>query len=251
MKDFFVTLTSVKNGVASHTFSESVYINKNASLALSEILFANSFPKVFLSNNSSIKLLQIDEYARGRRQRKYHFLKTYTIKEENNLYFTDVHQLISYLNEKTEFAGIEFTYLSNSRHVAIRFRTMRNKKFKLSLHESIDDILGNFMKIKKTIGVTTISAQQVDIHKGFHHVYIYCSSIKYSYIGDVKAPILRVVNIQKKHTYTHHIYKKPYYMKMNPGYLQHLEIDFRNQNGERINFHPKDHFQIVLHFINE
>ena len=248
MNNIFVTLTKAKNGIATHIFSESVTFEEHTHLAITEILIPTLFPQIKAGDTPYI---QIQEYQRDRRRKKPIYVKTIEISTENDLFFENIADFLLFLNQKISFYGIEISYLEYNRRIHVAFRRLRNKRYDLLLNEQLNNILGGLMRSKTdSFHSNRLSNKQPDIHTGQYHIFLYSPAVKYSYLGDVVAPILRIVNVKNnKHDYfTHHIFKKPYYIPIFPGIMDQFQIHIKDEKGVSLMFPENQSIRICVHF---
>lgn len=87
-----------------------------------------------------------------------------------------------------------------------------------------------------------------DLNRGFYSLYVYCSIVEPVVVGDVMAPLIRVVNIGgKEGTFVSRIYQNIQYVPIQTRQFDTVEIDIRNDAGEKISF-ERGKVVTVLHF---
>ena len=95
------------------------------------------------------------------------------------------------------------------------------------------------------------STEPCDFENETVHLYVYTNIIKNSQIGNIFAPVLRIVNIEEEHTsktdYIHRIYEKPQYHPLSFSNINEIEIKLCNTEGETVNFFQGDTV-VALHF---
>lgn len=248
MKNIFVTLTEAKNGVVTHTFPESVSFEEHTHLAITELLLPTSFPQIKATDTPYIQILV---YERDRRRKKPLYLKTIDFSTEHDLFFENISDILLFLNQKLNVYGIEISYLEYTRRVHVRFRRLRDKRYDLLLNERLNNILGGLANSETdSFHTNRLSNNQPDIHAGNYHIFLYSPAVKYSYLGNVVAPILRIVNVRNnKHGYfTHHIFKKPYYIPIFPGIMDRFQIHIKDEKGVSLLFPENQSIRICVHF---
>ena len=94
----------------------------------------------------------------------------------------------------------------------------------------------------------------VDFFAYLRHIYIYCNIVSYSQVGNIHAPIIRVISLQNFKTDN---YKTQYYNFDNIQYfdlitprISSINIGITDSLGSYLNF-PKGEVLIVLHFLKE
>ena len=81
------------------------------------------------------------------------------------------------------------------------------------------------------------------------HMYVYTSLVEYSQVGNIYAPLMRVVGLDEKaHTeVVHREYKNAHYLRLRSNIISFIEIKLANGLGEEINFKQGNSI-LVLHF---
>ena len=81
------------------------------------------------------------------------------------------------------------------------------------------------------------------------HMYVYTSLVEYSQVGNVYAPLMRVVGLDEKaHTeIVHREYKNAHYLCLRSNIISSIEIKLANGLGEEIKF-KQGNLILVLHF---
>lgn len=83
----------------------------------------------------------------------------------------------------------------------------------------------------------------LDLNIGFYSLYIYCDLVRARPIGDVMAPLLRSVPIKKANTtdrdatnIRNDVFPNVYFLPMQKKNFQVVEIDIRDDTGNRVPF---------------
>jgi hypothetical protein len=87
-----------------------------------------------------------------------------------------------------------------------------------------------------------------DLDGGIHSLYIYCDILEHVCLGDVKAPLLRIVDARGKNCemrYRH--YDQLTYVPLQKKHFESVEIDIRDSFGEKIAF-ENGQVIVTLHF---
>ena len=82
------------------------------------------------------------------------------------------------------------------------------------------------------------------------HMYVYCSLVKHSQVGDVYSPILRVVNMDEKDKHTENVHREyldTQYHEVRCGSFNQIEIQMRDPYGALPVF-GRGNVLAVLHF---
>lgn len=92
-----------------------------------------------------------------------------------------------------------------------------------------------------------LAPRTVDVHP-FHSLFVYTNIIQYSTVGDVRAPLLRIVNVEGNYgDIVAKIYDNPHYVPLKQKMIDTIEIDIRDDTGESIPF-INGRVIIKLHF---
>src|SRR6266436_196876 len=93
--------------------------------------------------------------------------------------------------------------------------------------------------VQKSIKGDYDAFHSYDMNAGVHSLYVYCDIIEPSIVGDTYSQLLRVVEIPGSVPFGDQCiirYEKPYYFSLNTRSFQTIEIDIKDDSGERINF---------------
>ena len=86
----------------------------------------------------------------------------------------------------------------------------------------------------------------VDLQRGFYSLFVYCDIVEDVVVGDVKAPLLRTVNIDGKDMVSR-IYHTVQYVSMQRCQFDTIEINIRDDTGRRVPF-QRGKVIVTLHF---
>lgn len=89
----------------------------------------------------------------------------------------------------------------------------------------------------------------VDITAGVNELFVYCNIVKHSLVGDTTAQLLRIVPIPKTGfgEVIVKTYDTPHYFPLIADEIESIEIDLKDENGQRVNF-SDGRVIVVLHF---
>ena len=77
----------------------------------------------------------------------------------------------------------------------------------------------------------------VDPNRGFKSLYVYCDAAEAIPVGDIKAPLLRVVDAAGNFGDTiHRLYATPQYVPVSKNEFNTVEIDIRDDTGRPVPF---------------
>lgn len=88
----------------------------------------------------------------------------------------------------------------------------------------------------------------VDIRQGFYSLYVYCNVVEPHMVGDVLAPLLRIVPIRGKDgDLVTRSYDNISYHPVQQKHFDTVELDIRDDTGRRVSF-ERGKVVITLHF---
>lgn len=87
-----------------------------------------------------------------------------------------------------------------------------------------------------------------NLQAGIHALYVYCDLLQFTYVGDIKAPLLRVVDSggEAGDVVTRY-YERPRYIPLQKKNFDSIQIDIRDDLGEKIQF-ENGKVLLTLHF---
>ena len=91
---------------------------------------------------------------------------------------------------------------------------------------------------KRNLTENTQASFLPDINGGLFALYVYTDVIENQRVGDVSAPLLRIVPTDPKktgHVITHS-YQMPHYLPVKTNYIDTIQIDIRSDFGEKVPF---------------
>jgi hypothetical protein len=87
-----------------------------------------------------------------------------------------------------------------------------------------------------------------DLRRGFYSLFIYCSIVEHSIVGDSMVPLLRTVNVEgKEGTMAHRVYQNVQYVPVMLKHFDTIEIDIKDDTGRSVPF-QRGRVIVVLHF---
>jgi hypothetical protein len=87
-----------------------------------------------------------------------------------------------------------------------------------------------------------------DINPEFSCIYVYCNLLQHVAVGDSKAQLLRVVNVEgKSGDNVHNMYERAIYLPIERKSFDSIEIDMRGDTDKPIPFESGKSF-VILHF---
>ena len=125
----------------------------------------------------------------------------------------------------------------------VKLNVLVNKKVELSIPENtqlrlgsgLKDLLG-FKEEFFTYG-KYISDYPLELNAGITEIFVYTDIIESHHVGDVSAPLLRVIPLSgEKDEQIVRIYNNPIYFPVKKKYIETIEIELRNSSGNNITF---------------
>ena len=116
----------------------------------------------------------------------------------------------------------------------------------IELNEGLAQLLGFS---NRTLTGNTQASFLPDINGGLFALYVYTDIIENQRVGDVSAPLLRIVptNPKKAGMVITHSYQMPHYMPIKTNYIDTIQIDIRSDFGEKVPF-QSGKVVVKLHF---
>ena len=136
---------------------------------------------------------------------------------------------------------IEFSYHAVTKRVTIKTK----EDCKVILHEGIAELLGFQPGVFKGLAQSPFVA---DLNAAFPFMYVYCDLVEPQIVGDIQAPLLKIVKVEGKDgevVNTH--YTRPYYLPVIRHHFQTIQIDLRLHSGQLVPF-ERGKVILVLHF---
>lgn len=92
------------------------------------------------------------------------------------------------------------------------------------------------------------STTAVDLNENFKSAYVYCDLVSPRPVGDVMAPLLRIVPMtEKTQDVVHYIFEKPHYIPLSRSNFNSMEILLTTDAGKRFSFSTGNTI-VTLHF---
>lgn len=136
---------------------------------------------------------------------------------------------------------IEFSYNAVTKRVTVKTKEL----CKVVLHEGFSELLG--FPPGEYQGIVS-SPFVADPNAAFPVLYVYCDLVEPQIVGDVQAPLLRIVKVEGKDgEMVNAHYTRPYYLPIIRQHFQSIQIDIRLHTGELVPF-ERGKVYIVLHF---
>ena len=161
-------------------------------------------------------------------------------------YYADGSDLASALNRIAQNAideeapnrdlKIKFHFDPISNRFNIEFRS-KGSPSKLLMSEKLKKLLGFDGVMSGLTSMYTLADNPVDLNQNLDLIYVYCDIASHQCVGDIKAPLLRVVNVSGKHrTLVRNIYTHPIYVPVGRRDFDSIQISLLSQSGKPIPF---------------
>ena len=122
-----------------------------------------------------------------------------------------------------------------------RFKTGYMKMFKDPDEDDDEDDEEELRKILK-------GDVMADVHEGLTCLYVYSSIVESQLVGDMKAPLLRVIPVNGQFGHTQTVrYDNIYYLPLSQNWIDTVEVYIRDDIGRLVSFNT-GRVTIVLHF---
>ena len=191
---------------------------KSYEVGLAEIQFPNTFPNV-QEGEAYIKI----RYGDGPHTKLV--LTAGLYKDTAAL----IHALNSLIKlEVRDVVKLRFHHNSNTKKVWIR---LKNKKLSVLL----SPFLAEMLSIDENMSGPGFfqSHSVVNIHKNAAGMYVYCDLVAHRPVGDVMAPLLRVVSASDTFKpVVHKIFWKPHYIRLSRREFDTVEVLMSTDSGE-------------------
>ena len=177
-------------------------------------------------------------------------------------FYNSMEQLVQELNQSTikTFTTLRpttdhlitppvFYYKDITRRINIALPPGMNMKFP-PLLESILGLSPSqnplYNESKETINIK--GNMSCDMQAGIHALYVYCDLLQFTHVGDIKAPLLRVVNSKgEAGDVVTRYYERPRYVPLQKKNFDSIHIIIRDDLGKKILF-ENGKLLLTLHF---
>ena len=209
---------------------------KEYEVGLSEIIFTNSYVNVEgLSLGLGIQPKDDGEWV--------------SLHLDTGLY-ESTEELITSLNNliKDQYGSgknrIKFFFNKATKRASMK---VADKDTKVSLSSD----LANLLHLDRVIYKGThkyLGSGPVDIHEDTYTIYAYCDLVEHRHVGDVMAPLLRIIpTINKSADVIDIIYENPHYIPLARRHFNSIEIRLATDKGKELVF-ESGKTVLTLHF---
>ena len=115
-----------------------------------------------------------------------------------------------------------------------------------------DDYLYRMLGLRQNKANQNVEGHMpVDVNGGFYGLYVYCDIAENQLVGDVSAPLLRIVPVQKtgvsQGDVIAHTFNAPHYVPVKRKNFETIKMDIRTDVGEKVPF-QRGKLTTTLHF---
>lgn len=221
-------------------------------VGLSEIQYPMSWSNVRDDQNSFVLRYKKKVSAPGRRGKEVH-----AIRRVPSGYYPSVEKLLKTMTdlatkESFKALGIALSYDQSTRRVTISTKEHSEKeknRGSLKLKHDIARLLG-FEKetlIKRNRIVTSPFAALPS--GGFHNMFVYSDIVEQQFVGDVQAPLLRILPVhnQSDEIMLSKTFSKVYYLPVAKKRISEIDFKITDDTGRPVGFNYGK-VVLVLHF---
>ena len=185
-------------------------------------------------------------------------LYLHTFKNKNY----SLSDIVDYLNSK-EPMGSEIFFLAIVDRTTKKIKLIPNQVCQIAIGNNLLDILGyddekdtekDYTVISLTNGVSYTFGKEVNLNALKPHLMIvYCNIVKPVIFGDNNLNILRVLSVPEGEEKTGVVlqeFQNKHFLELSNTEMTEIEINFRTQDGELIEFHGDSDIILNLEFSN-
>ena len=178
-------------------------------------------------------------------------------------YYKSMEKLLQTLERATAraFAPSDATSVDNLLRAPKFYYNVINKRVHITLQDGmimtlpivLESILGIAQSQNPIINstnapLTIVGENASDIHAGIHALYVYCDILEHIPVGDTRAPLLRIVDIDGEvGSMQVRRYERPRYVPIQQKQFDSIQIVIRDDLGEPISF-ESGKLMVTLHF---
>ena len=220
------------NSLSSFTtkLATPLHLRGDWEVALVDVIYPHSWLNVNSQNNKYSFILRDQVMSAGRLPAGQ---------------YTDPQTICDALNESLP-GSLKNNALFMVNHTTCKVEARIKPETKINLSEGLAQLLGFS---QKTLIDDTEASFLPDINGGLFALYVYTDIIENQRVGDVSAPLLRIVptNPKKAGLVITHSYQLPHYLPVKTNYIDTVQVDIRSDFGEKIPF-ESGKVVVKLHF---
>jgi hypothetical protein len=176
-------------------------------------------------------------------------LKQYVVFEENYT-FDNALELCNLVYKKCSEFFTEFK-IQNSGLIEFKIKTSgKGGERKISFLDGLQYIFGMQHVSYTGCGISHSAISRPRLANAFTHLYIYSSLIESIHVGEMKAPLLKTIWLDKPPKYGETFsvdIKNPMYIPVAQNSINNIEINIRSDSGELISFSESDKSSLTIH----
>lgn len=149
-------------------------------------------------------------------------------------YYKSVQKILKAMMEAMDPStkrDLALTYNSITRHVTVEVKN----NLEILLGDGLAPLLGfdNGTSIKKK----SESPRVANVGGGFHSLYVYADVVQAQAVGDVRVPLLRIVNIEGKDGDTiTKTFQNPFYLPVSRKYVERITCNIKDDTNQLVPF---------------
>jgi hypothetical protein len=170
--------------------------------------------------------------------------KVYKVQAD---YYRTIDDLLDVINNFTAIEGITLTFQDNGRNgVRNRIRLVNESDKIIKFNVDLAMKIGFSSEMQYGLG-THISRADFDLnYQETSMMYVYCDVLEHVTVGDVKAPLIRIVNVKRNRNggNMHSVLNPPIYVPLQKKHFDTIEVNLMTDTGQPVAF--KDGKSVVV-----
>ena len=149
-------------------------------------------------------------------------------------YYESVQALVIKLNTLMSTSGVAFRYQMK------RVKLVISDSYDVEISKALAQMLGyssdEGCRARSTSHTASLPVDLSPVN--IPAMYIYCDVLKHIVVGDVTAPLLRIVDMDRKETHgrMHQVLNPPMYVPLQKKHFDTIEINIMSDTGEAVPF---------------
>jgi hypothetical protein len=219
-----------QNTVARFTVKlpETIQLDGDFEFGLAEIIYPHSWYNL----NNLTRQYWIGVKSEGRDIRQY-YVKSGFYLDGTVLANELTKQCAKAFSDIVDFS-VKFGYNSITNKFSVETKGSQNALF---MSSELQKILGIVIGTNPIGNQVVIATDVFDLNRSLNFIYVYCDVASYSIVGGVKAPLLRVCNVNGRNNEIHRtIYTHPHYVPVARKEFNCIEIFLSDELGQPFPF---------------
>jgi len=158
-------------------------------------------------------------------------------------YYSSIQELTRFLNSMLRVKGISFLMYGK------KVKMLNTGEFEVSFNVGLAKMLG-FIKDSSYGPVKHVAQYSTDMSsETVPTLFVYYDALEHVVVGDVMAPLLRIVDMKRKQTYgrMHQVLNPPLYVPLQKKHFDTIEINIMTDTGDDVPF-ARGKSVVVLEF---